>query len=218
MTELTCVESRPGLPRWWLRIMAVLYDPFLWTGEIAGMRRRRRKLLTQAYGRVVEIGAGTGLNIAHYPDGVDELVLTEPEAGMRRKLVRRLDRNGRPAVISGTGAERLPLANESVDTVVSTLVLCTVEDPERVLREIARVLRPNGQLLFIEHVRADWRPLALYQDLLARFWRAFAGGCMCNRPTVDLMRACGFDVDATGAIWSGMPTIVYPLVVGRATR
>lgn len=218
MTELSCLESRHDLPRWWLPVMALLYDPFLWTGEIAGMRRRRRRLLARARGRVVEIGAGTGLNIAHYPDQVDELVLAEPDAGMRRKLVRRLDRNGRPAAISGTSAERLPFANDSVDTVVSTLVLCTVEDPERVLREIARVLRPDGQLLFIEHVRARWRPLAHYQDLLARFWRAFAGGCMCNRATLDLMRGCGFDVEATEAIWSGMPAIVYPLVLGRATR
>ncbi|MGH3584266.1 MAG: class I SAM-dependent methyltransferase, partial [Mycobacterium sp.] len=161
MTELTQVDSRPSHSLW-LRVMAVLYDPFLWTGEIVGMRRRRRKLLAQAHGRVVEIGAGTGLNIAHYPDGLDELVFTEPDPGMRRKLVRRLDRRGREAVISGAAAERLPFANASVDTVVATLVLCTVAEPERALREIARVLRPGGQLLFIEHIRASWAPLAWY--------------------------------------------------------
>ena len=217
MTELTQVDSRPSHSLW-LRIMAVLYDPFLWTGEIVGMRRRRRKLLAQAHGRVLEIGAGTGLNITHYPDGLDELVLTEPDPGMRRKLVRRLDRRGREAVISGAAAERLPFANASVDTVVATLVLCTVAEPERALREIARVLRPGGQLLFIEHIRASWAPLAWYQGLLARFWYAFAGGCVCNRPTLELMRAGGFTVDAKDAVWSGMPTIVYPLAVGRATR
>lgn len=217
MTELTQVDSRPSHSLW-LRIMAVLYDPFLWTGEIVGMRRRRRKLLTQAHGRVVEIGAGTGLNIAHYPDGLDELVLTEPDPGMRRKLVRRLDRRGREAVISGAAAERLPFANASVDTVVATLVLCTVAEPERALREIARVLRPGGQLLFIEHIRASWAPLAWYQGLFARFWCAFAGGCVCNRPTLELMRAGGFAVEAKDSVWSGMPTIVYPLAVGRATR
>ena len=130
-----------------------MYDPFLWLGEIAGMRPRRSTLLGGARGRVVEIGAGTGLNIAHYPDGIAELVLTEPEPAMRRRLARRLQRHERVARIVDAPAERLPLADASVDTVVSTLVLCTVNNPERALREIARVLRPDGQLLFIEHVR-----------------------------------------------------------------
>jgi ubiquinone/menaquinone biosynthesis C-methylase UbiE len=202
----------------WLRIMAVLYDPFVWLGEIAGMRRQRRTLLAEVHGRVVEIGAGTGLNVAHYPDAVDELVLTEPELGMRRKLARRLDRHGRVARISDAPAERLPFADASVDTVVATLVLCTVEEPERALREIARVLRPEGQLLFIEHVRSRSRFLAACQDKLLRPWRGFAGGCVCNRPTLELMRACGFTVEADHAVWRGMPAIVHPLTVGRATR
>jgi ubiquinone/menaquinone biosynthesis C-methylase UbiE len=201
----------------WLRMLALLYDPFLWLGEIVGMRRRRRRLLAEAYGRVVEIGSGTGLNIALYSDAVDELVLTEPEPAMRRKLERRLQRNGLGAQIFDAPAQRLPLADESVDTVVSTLVLCTVEDPERSLREIARVLRPGGQLLFIEHVRASSRWVAAIQDKLLVAWRGFAGGCECNRSTVDLMRACGFTVDAEAEVWHGMPAIVHPLAVGRAT-
>ena len=198
--------------------MALLYDPFLWLGEIAGMRRRRSTLLGGARGRVVEIGAGTGLNIAHYPDEIAELVLVEPEPGMRRRLARRLQRHARVARIVDAPAERLPLADASVDTVVSTLVLCTVDEPERALREIARVLRPDGQLLFIEHVRASSRFLAACQDNLLEPWRRFAGGCRCNRPTVELMRACGFAVAADDAVWRGMPPIVQPLMVGRATR
>lgn len=198
--------------------MAVLYDPFLWLGEIAGMRRRRRALLARAYGLVVELGAGTGLNTAHYRDTVDELVLTEPEPGMRRKLARRLERDGRAAQLLDATAEQLPLPDASVDTVVSTLVLCTVDDPERALDEIARILRPDGQLLFIEHVRARSRFLAACQDKLRRSWRGFAGGCECNRATVELMRARGFRVEANDAVWQGMPAIVHPLVVGRATR
>jgi ubiquinone/menaquinone biosynthesis C-methylase UbiE len=202
----------------WMRIFALVYNPFLWLGEISGMRSRRRTLLGNARGRVVEIGAGTGLNIGHYPGEVDELVLTEPDAAMRRRLTRRLRRNGRVARIVDAPAERLPLADASVDTVVSTLVLCTVPDPERTLGEIARVLRPGGQLLFLEHVRANSRFLAACQDHLFRPWHAFAGGCCCNRPTAELMRACGFTVVAEDDVWRGMPAIVHPLIVGHATR
>jgi ubiquinone/menaquinone biosynthesis C-methylase UbiE len=217
MTETIGAELQGSPPSGaWMRIFALAYDPFLWLGEIAGVRSRRRALLGNARGRVVEIGAGTGLNVAHYPDGIAELVLTEPDAAMRRKLARRLRRHGRVARIVDAPAERLPLEDASVDTVVSTLVLCTVPDPERTLREIARVLRPDGQLLLIEHVRASSRLLAACQDFLFQPWRGFAGGCCCNRPTADLLRACGFAVAADDAVWRGMPAIVHPLIVGRA--
>src|SRR5262245_19936455 len=115
MTEIanigssTELQARPPSAVW-LRIMALVYDPFLWLGEMVGMRRRRSTLLGDACGRVVEIGAGTGLNIAHYPDGIAELVLTEPEPGMRRRLSRRVERHGRVARIVDARAERLPLA------------------------------------------------------------------------------------------------------------
>jgi SAM-dependent methyltransferase len=223
MTETVNVEpnlerhASPPSPAW-LRIMARVYDPFVWAGEAAGMRRRRAELLTAARGHVVEIGAGTGLNLAHYPEAVTELVLTEPEPGMRRKIARSLKRQGRVARVVDAPADRLPMADASVDTVVSTLVLCTVPDPDAALREIARVLRPGGQVLFIEHVRSSSRRLAAWQDRLVRPWRSFGGGCVCNRPTLQLMRARGFTVDVEEAVWRGMPAIVHPLIVGRATR
>lgn len=219
MTDTVGTEPQVTQPAGaWMRVFALVYDSFLWLGEIVGMRRRRRALLANANGRVVEIGAGTGLNIAHYPDDIGELVLTEPDGSMRRRLERRLQRNERVARIVDAPAERLPLDDASVDTVVSTLVLCTVDDPERTLGEIARVLRPGGQLLFVEHVRASSRFLAACQDYLFRPWRAFAGGCCCNRRTVELMRANGFTVTADDAVWRGMPSIVHPIVIGRATR
>ena len=223
MTEIADPESnvdvaanRPSPV--WLRILARLYDPTLWVGELVGMRQRRAALVADAYGRVVEIGAGTGLNVPHYPADIAELNLTEPEPGMRRRIARRLERHGRAAQLIDAPAEHLPLPDASVDTVVSTLVLCTVEDPEAALREIARVLRPDGQFLFIEHVRANSRSLAAWQDRLREPWRRFAGGCLCNQPTLDIMRACGFTVTADDVVWRGMPAIVHPLAVGRATR
>lgn len=207
-----------SLPRsdLWSRVFAVVYDPSLSLGELAGLRRRRRRLLEAARGRVVELGAGTGLNVRHYPDGLDALVLIEPDPAMRRRLARRVRRSGRAAEIVEASAERLPFADHSVDTVVATLVLCTVDDPQRVLGEIARVLRPHGQLLFVEHVRAASSRLARWQDRLAGPWRRFACGCRCNRATVELMRAGGFELDVTEATWRAMPPIVRPLVFGSA--
>jgi ubiquinone/menaquinone biosynthesis C-methylase UbiE len=218
MTDIVGAEHRVNrASETWMRVFAHIYDSLLWLGEIAGMRHRRRDLLADARGRVVEIGAGTGLNLGHYPDEVTELILTEPDAAMRRRLDRRLQSTARVARIVDAPAERLPLADASVDTVVSTLVLCTVDDPERTLGEIARVLRAGGQLLFVEHVRAESRLLAACQDYLFRPWRAFACGCCCNRRTVELMRDNGFDVAADAAVWRAMPAIVRPIVIGRAT-
>ena len=145
------------------------------------------------------------------------LRLDEHELGDPVGIVRDVQ-PGPCADLDNAPAERLPLADASVDTVVSTLVLCTAKDPERALREIARVLRPDGQVLFIEHVRASSRFLAACQDSLLQPWRRFAGGCICNRPTLELMRACGFAVAADRVVWRGMPPIVRPLMVGRANR
>src|ERR1043165_3178784 len=146
--------------RTWARAFAFLYEPSLSLGERAGMREQRRALVARAAGRTIEIGAGTGLNLAHYPDDLDELVLAEPDADMRRRLAATLARSGRRARLIDAPAERLPFPDGSVDTVVSTLVLCTVDAPDLALQEIARVLAPNGQLLFIEHVRSDSPRLA----------------------------------------------------------
>jgi ubiquinone/menaquinone biosynthesis C-methylase UbiE len=201
----------------WASVAAAVYDPFLWAAELAGMRSRRRALLTQVRGRVLEIGAGTGLNLAHYPDEVAELVLVEPDPAMRKRLSRRTGRIGRQTDVVDAGAEALPFADASFDTVVCTLVLCTVPSPDRALAEIARVLAPGGRLLFIEHVRADSRTLAGVQDRLLEPWRRFACGCRCNRATVELMRACGFAVDVRRSAWRAMPPIVRPLMTGRAT-
>jgi ubiquinone/menaquinone biosynthesis C-methylase UbiE len=182
------------------------------------MRTQRRALLAQASGRVLEIGAGTGLNLAHYPDHIRGLVLVEPASAMCKRLTRRLRRVGRHAVVIDAAAEHLPFADASFDTVVCTLVLCTVEAPGRALAEIGRVLRPGGRLLFIEHVRAESPTLANLQDRLLEPWRRFACGCRCNRATVELMRACGFQVHASEASWRAMPPIVRPLMYGRATH
>jgi len=202
----------------WARAFALLYDPFVWLGERAGLRAHRRRLLIRARGRTLEIGSGTGLNLPHYPDDLTELVLAEPDAAMRARLEKRLRRSGSRARLIDAPAERLPFPDGSVDTVVSTLVLCTLDAPDVALREIGRVLRPGGQLLFLEHVRSESPTLARWQDRLARPWRRFARGCRCNRATAELIVSCGLRLDHTReGSWRGMPPIVRPLVVGCAT-
>jgi ubiquinone/menaquinone biosynthesis C-methylase UbiE len=197
-------------------VFAAVYDPCLAIGERAGMRRRRKQLLQGARGRTVEIGSGTGLNLPHYPADLEELILAEPAAAMRERLELRLERIGRPARVLDAGAERLPFEDASIDTVVSTLVLCTVDAPDLALQEIARVLRPTGQLLFIEHVRSDSPTLARWQDRLEQPWRHLAEGCRCNRATAEIMTGCGFELEMTDATWRAVPPIVRPLIVGRA--
>jgi SAM-dependent methyltransferase len=206
------VGVRDGLGE---RFGAALYDPFLRRGERLGMAGRRTELLRRAAGRVVEIGAGTGLNAGHYPETA-EVVLTEPVPAMYRRLEKRVRGHAgmRPLQAS---ADALPMADASVDTVVSTLVLCTVPDVDRVLAELARVLRPGGRLLFCEHVRAEDPKLARRQTRLAGPWAAFAQGCRCDRDTVALVKQ-RFDIeDMTTARWHGMPSVVHPLIIGTAT-
>jgi SAM-dependent methyltransferase len=201
----------------WARTFAFIYDPVLWIGERAGVRAHRRALLSQARGRTVEIGGGTGLNLPHYPKDLDELIVLEPDAAMRSRLAKKLRRVEQPARLLDAPAELLPFADGSIDTVVSTFVLCTVDAPDLALQEIARVLRPGGRLLFLEHVRSDSSMLARWQDRFEASWRGFARGCRCNRATTELMASRGFELDdVRPASWRGMPPIVRPLVVGSA--
>jgi SAM-dependent methyltransferase len=192
---------------------AAVYGPFLALGERRSMRALRRELLAAARGRVLEAGAGTGHNVAAYPAGLAELVLTEPDPAMLARLRRRAG----AARVVAAGAESLPFADASFDTVVATMVLCTVEDPDAAVRELRRVLRPGGRLLFIEHVRSGDARLARRQARLARPWRLLAAGCRCDRDTVALLRAHFDAVEARAALWRGMPRIVQPLRVGSAS-
>ena len=201
----------------WERVFSALYDPLLWVGERAGMAKRRQDLLAEASGRVLELGAGSGLNLPYYPEDIKELTLSEPSAPMLPKLGRRLRKVNREGRVVVATAEELPFDDDSFDTVVSTLVLCTVDDPRRAIEETARVLRPGGKLLFLEHVRADTRRLAHWQDRLHRPWHAFAAGCHANRPTVELLRESRLRVEAVERDrWSWMPALVHPLAFGRA--
>lgn len=194
-----------------------IYDPFLAWGERSGMRELRRRVLSEARGAVLEVGAGTGLNLPAYPSAVTGLTLADPEPSMVERLRRVAADDPRAPVVVQAGAEELPFPDASFDTVVSTLVLCTVTDPDRSLAEVRRVLRPGGTLLLIEHVRSDAPRLARWQDGLHRPWRAFGYGCHCNRDTLGSLAGAGFDTGGLRAArWRRMPAIVRPLVAGAA--
>jgi SAM-dependent methyltransferase len=198
------------------RLGAALYDPFLWLGEKLGVAALRRELLAEARGAVLEIGAGTGLNLPHYPTDLRQLVLAEP--GVRMSDGIDLDRGpaGVPTRLEQAPAEYLPFEDASFDTVVSTFVLCTVSDPQRAVAEAARVLRPGGRLLFLEHVAAHqgWR--RALQRRSVRPWAGFADGCRCDRETLATIEAQMRIESIEHGSWRGMPAIVKPLIWGRA--
>lgn len=199
-------------------VFARVYDPFLALGERSGMRELRRETLSAAHGQVLEIGAGTGLNLRLYPGTVTAITLAEPDAPMVARLRMRASRAAHPVEVVQAPAEQLPFADGSFDTVVSTLVLCTVADISASLREIGRVLAPGGRLLFVEHVRAGHDRLVRWQDRLHEPWRRFACGCHCNRDTAVALRDNGFAVESVQEHrWRRMPQIVQPLLAGIAS-
>lgn len=212
----TTTAANPSVEVAGSRFTAAIYDPFVWLGERLGMAARRRQLLAEARGAVLEIGAGTGLNLRHYPVGLEELVLAEPGEPMADRIDLSRAPNGVPTRLVRAAAEQLPFADGTFDTVVSTLVLCTVSDPARAISEAARVLKPGGRLLFCEHVEAEpgWR--RSLQRHSARPWAAFADGCRCDRPTLTTIESQLRVESVERARWRGMPAIVKPLVWGSA--
>ncbi|HSD78941.1 MAG TPA: class I SAM-dependent methyltransferase [Solirubrobacteraceae bacterium] len=202
-------------------LLALVYDRCTARTEDAGVRERRRGLLAEARGDVVEVGAGTGLNLPLYPRaGLVRIVAVEPDAHMARRLRRRRagDAPAPVEVVRADGAA-LPFGDASFDTAVTTMVLCTVPDPAAVLAEVARVLRPGGRLLFLEHVRAHEARLARLQDRVTPVWRRVAGGCRPNRSTLATLRASPLRVERVdeGELPRSMPW-TRPLIEGVAVR
>lgn len=228
----------------WGRLFASLYDRGLRASEESGLGEMRRALLARARGRVVEIGAGTGVNLDRYGADVEDLTLVEPDPHMGGKLREHLAGRGSdgigptapaagasgpttaasaagpgspPARLVAAPAEALPFPDDTFDTAVATLVLCTVPDPVAAIAELARVLKPGGRLLFIEHVRAEDPDRARWQDRLEKPWRFLADGCHCNRDTEANLRASSFTLESVAhGILPKSPPIVRPLISGSA--
>lgn len=195
------------------RLFAAYYPCVAARSERAGQAATRDELLAGARGRVLEVGAGHGLNRAHYPEGLDELVLTDPSPWM-------LQRAPAGTEIRRAGLPSLPFADGRFDTVVCTYVLCSVDDPAAALVEVVRVLAPGGTLLFLEHVRArEGTVLGRVQDLIERPHRLATAGCRPNRRTEEALNASPLHVEwlLHGAQPSALPT-VRPTIMGAAQR
>ncbi len=206
-------------------MLAPLYDRFVAPAEEACFAGWRAELLAGLTGTVVEIGAGTGANVEHYPSSIDRLVLTEPDPGMRIRLLdkverRRLGAGGGPGSIEVRAVEgdSLPLDDGEADAVVATLVLCTVADPDAVMAEVRRVLRPGGQFVFLEHVAAEDRPDRLrWQQRIDPVWRRVMGGCRLTRRTAETIEAAGLEVVSLTKESARKTTpVVRPTIRGHA--
>jgi len=199
-------------------LLAALYDPMMKAAEDACLAAWRAELLAPLSGAVLEIGAGTGANLARYPKTITRLVLAEPDRAMRRRLAARAVSRARE--VTGAAAENLPFADGAFDFVVSTLVLCSVRDPAAALAEMRRVLKPGGRLVFIEHVAATDNVGRLrWQKLLEPIWKPLMGNCHLTRRTAEAIRTAGFALDEVKreSLRKTIP-IARPSVRGTAVR
>lgn len=181
---------------------AILYDAVMRTVERGRLAEWRRELVRPAQGDVLEIAAGTGLNFVHYRSGTT-VVATEPDWHMLERARDRARQAGATISLVAADALALPFRDQSFDTVVVGLGLCTIASPPRALAELRRVLRRGGVARLLEHVRVEGAVIGRLQDVLTPLWRRLAGGCRLNERSVDGVRRAGFRVDGLRSYMRG---------------
>lgn len=202
-------------------IFARFYAWLSRAAERTEVAAHRDELLEGLTGRVIEVGAGNGINLRHYPRGVTEVVAVEPEPFLRRHAEAEAAAAPVPAVVVDGVADRLGFPDGSFDAGVASLVLCSVPSQARALAELRRVIRPGGELRFYEHVRSERRGHARVQDLADLIWPAFAGGCRTGRDTPAAIARSGFEITHVRRFDFDPARLAYPVtphVIGRARR
>jgi ubiquinone/menaquinone biosynthesis C-methylase UbiE len=199
-------------------LMAAVYDRFMRVSEEACLGKWRAELLGDLSGEVLEVGAGTGSTLGLYPKAVTRLVMAEPDPHMRRKL--RAKQRPAGVEVSDASLDKLPFEDRSFDAVVCSLVLCSVPDQKAALAEIARVLKPGGRLVFLEHVAADGKPDRLkWQGRIEPIWKHLMGNCHLTRRTEAAIAAAGLEIEKIQreSIRKALP-IVRPSIRGTARK
>ena len=193
-----------------------VYDRFVlpWMIDLACglpmVQARRRALLPQACGRVLEIGLGTGRNLPFYDrQRITQLVGVDPAVHMHTLVRRRSARAGLDVELVGLSAEKLPLPSDSFDTVVCTYTLCSIADPAAALSEVARVLKPGGQLMFCEHGLSPQPSVARWQARIEPLWKAMVGGCHLTRNVPRLLQQAGLSADCAQGYIPGPRLLAY---------
>jgi SAM-dependent methyltransferase len=187
--------------------------------ERRGIAAHRDRLLAELHGRVVELGAGNGLNFARYPVAVSQVVAVEPDDHLRSLAVEAAARAPVPVHVVSGDAQRLPLEGGCCDAAVASLVLCSVPDLQAALAETWRVLRSGGELRFYEHVRSARSVYGFAEDLITPLWSRIAGGCHLNRDTGGALRTAGFDVEELDSfLFSPSPLLSQAHILGRARK
>ena len=201
-------------------LIAKSYDYAMRSTEKKCLHSWRKDLLSQASGDLLEIGAGTGVNLPHYPEAVRRIVLSEPDAQMRKHLQRKTIKKQTDNLdITHWGAESIEMPDASFDTIVSTLVLCSVSSPEISLKEIYRLLRPNGVFLFLEHIISNHPPTLTWQRRIEPFWSFCAGNCRLTRDTASTINTVGLNIEQlTEAPMTGAPAFVRRTIRGVARK
>lgn len=200
---------------WYQRRVLPVLTHLAMRNEVLAAERAR--WVPRASGTVLEIGAGSGLNVPFYGRQVRVVYELEPSDGLRQMAAASAKRAAFPRALIGGDAERLPIPNASVDTVVTTWTLCSIPDAARALGEARRVLRPDGRLVFVEHGRSPDPSILRWQDRLTPAWRAIAGGCHLNRPIDRLIAEAGFAIDTLERGYIRGPKVFAYLYRGVAT-